>query len=325
MALSATDQNTFNGAVATALVYSLRNAGTVQLEIGKLIDRTVLEILNYKNTDIGVTKDVYAFIRGEEGTGRTNKDIAGAVDFSAVLNALAAIRTDLDALKTTVEALPKAEPAPVPAPPAAVPFHGVDVSSYQDSVLDTWIASEDFLIAKATEGKGFNAPSYAAQIAKIRASGKKPGAYHYAWPENGWQADFDHFVSVAGLKVGEVGALDFEPWSSKQPNADPATFPAYVVGWADAFKARFGVDPLFYAPDYFVRSIKANATPEQWARISVLPFWKPGNKGVYVTDPIAGYGDTFGFQTLAMWQWTDRPLDRNILYVDWSTLAVKEA
>lgn len=154
-------------------------------------------------------------------------------------------------------------------------------------------------------------------------AGLKVGAYHLAWPENGWQADYANFKSHAALRVGDVGALDLEPWASKQPNADPATFPEYVIGWADAFKADHGVDPLFYAPDYFVKSVKANATPEQWARISVLPFWKPGKGGVYVTDPSVGYGDTFGFTTLAVWQWTDTPLDRDVVYVDWSSIAVK--
>lgn len=199
------------------------------------------------------------------------------------------------------------------------------MSQPQDPILDAWVASSDFVISKATEGKGYNAPSYATQIAKIRAAGKKAGAYHYAWPENGFQADFDHFVAVAGLRVGEVGALDFEPWASSQPLADPKTFPTYICGWADAYKARFGVDPLFYAPDYFVTQIKANATADQWTRIASLPFWKPGKGGAYVTDPSVGYGDTFGFTTLAMWQWTDAPLDQDLLYVDWSTLAIKTA
>jgi hypothetical protein len=126
---------------------------------------------------------------------------------------------------------------------------------------------------------------------------------------------------VAGLQVGEVGVLDFEPWVKSQPNADPKTFPAYIVGWVDAFKARHGVDPLLYVPDAFVSGIKANATAEQWARISSLPFFKAGVSGGYVSSPANGPGDALGFATIAAWQWTSTPLDRDIVLVPWSTIA----
>ena len=192
-------------------------------------------------------------------------------------------------------------------------------------MLAEWLPKSAFVLVKATEGKGYRSASYTERMPELRASSAPAGAYHYAWPENGWEADYANFKAHSGLRVGEVGALDFEPWSSSQPLAVPADFPAYVIGWADAFKADHGVDPLFYAPDVFVREIRARATSEQWARIAALPFWKPGKDGAYVTDPAVGPGDTFGFESLAMWQWTSTPLDQDILYADWAHLAATRA
>lgn len=117
--------------------------------------------------------------------------------------------------------------------------------------------------------------------------------------------------------------LDFEPWAKSQPNADPKTFPAYIVGWADAFKAKHGVDPLLYVPDYFVGIVKANATATQWARISGLPLFKAGVSGAYVSDPSKGPGDALGFAAVVAWQWTSTPLDQDLIYVPWSSIAAK--
>jgi GH25 family lysozyme M1 (1,4-beta-N-acetylmuramidase) len=214
-----------------------------------------------------------------------------------------------------------------PPPAPFTPLNGTDVSGYQSlQTVQLHAGADDFIIVKATEGKGLRIPSYSSYIAAVRQIGHaKPAAYGYAWPENGWAADFDNFWTYAGLRVGEAGCLDFEPWASSQPNADPATFPAYVTGWCDAFKARAGVDPLFYCPDWFVSKIKAAATSQQWERISALPFFKAGVNGGYVTDPSAGPGSSLGFATIAAWQWTDQPLDRDILFVPWSTIAATAA
>jgi LysM repeat protein len=220
-----------------------------------------------------------------------------------------------------------AKPAPTPTPvtttPRPLPWKGADVSRYTAlSTIEADAKALDFELVMCTEGKGYNAPSYPQEIGLVRAGTAMAGAVHYAWPENGWQADYAHFKSYAGLRAGEAGALDFEPWHTSQPNADPATFPEYVVGWADAFKADFGVDPLFYAPDYFVNQIKSHATAAQWARIKTLPFWKAGVNGAYVSSPSGGPGDSLGFDTIAAWQWSDKPLDQDLLYIPWSKVAV---
>ena len=218
----------------------------------------------------------------------------------------------------------KTTPAPAPAPASRpLPWKGADVSRYTSTAtIQADATALDFELVMCTEGKGYDDPTYPQEMALVRAGTAQAGAVHYAWPENGFQADYDHFKRYAGLRAGEAGALDFEPWHTSQPNADPATFPAYVVGWADAFKADFGVDPLFYAPDYFVSQSKAHATPAQWARIKTLPFWKAGVNGAYVSSPSGGPGDSLGFDTIAAWQWSDKPLDQDLLYVSWAKVAV---
>lgn len=221
----------------------------------------------------------------------------------------------------------KPAPAPTPVPPQPqprpLPWKGADVSRYVSlSTIQADAKALDFELVMCTEGKGYNDATYPQEMALVRAGTAMAGAVHYAWPENGWKADYEHFKGYAGLRAGEAGALDFEPWHTSQPNADPATFPEYVVGWCDAFKADFGVDPLFYAPDAFVTQIKAHATAAQWARISELPFWKAGVNGAYVASPSGGPGDTLGFKRIAAWQWSDKPLDQDLLYVPWSSIAV---
>ena len=223
---------------------------------------------------------------------------------------------------------PKSGSTTTPKPPPVatsrpLPWKGADVSRYTgDATIQADATALDFELVMCTEGKGYKDATYPTEIALVRGGTAMAGAVHYAWPENGWQADYANFKAYAGLRAGEAGALDFEPWKTSQPNADPATFPAYVVGWADAFKADFGCDPLFYSPDYFVNEIKAHATPEQWARISALPFWKAGVNGAYVASPAGGPGSSLGFQRIACWQWSDKPLDEDLLYVPWSDIAV---
>lgn len=203
---------------------------------------------------------------------------------------------------------------------------GFDASGNQDdATFAAWLAKADLVIYKATEGKGMKVATWKDRVATIRAKGLLFGGYGMAWPENGWAADLANYISVADLRPGERGFLDFEPWPKKQPLADPKTFPGYIVGWADGFKAHYGMDPGLYIPDYFISIVKQYATAAQWARIIGLRFWKPGKGGVYVSSPDAGAGDTFDFGRIDIWQWTDTPLDQNVFYgtaADWRALGV---
>ena len=97
---------------------------------------------------------------------------------------------------------------------------GIDISGHQsDATVAEWLPNVDFVIVKATEGKGTTSASWAARVKLARDAGKLVGHYHYAWPENGGAVDAAHFLAVVGAIPGEVAVLDFEPFGQTSPAA----------------------------------------------------------------------------------------------------------
>ena len=199
-----------------------------------------------------------------------------------------------------------------------MPLVGIDISGHQsDATVAEWLPQVDFVIVKATEGKGGTSASWAPRVKLARDAGKLVGHYHYAWPENGGTVDAAHFLAVVGSIPGEVAVLDFEPFGQTSP---AESWPQYVTDFADTVLKATGREPWLYSEDYHLGVLEQHATPEQLARIRRMPLWKAGNGNAYVSSPDVSPGNLHGWAALTCWQWTSTPLDRDVFYgtaTDW--------
>lgn len=90
---------------------------------------------------------------------------------------------------------------------------GEDRSSYQNVLPWT---SDSFGFAKATEGTGWEDPTFAANWATLLAEGKPRGAYHFFHPELDAAAQAEFFMSVVpknGLEPGDMLVVDSEVYA----------------------------------------------------------------------------------------------------------------
>lgn len=191
-----------------------------------------------------------------------------------------------------------------PAPPKPTPTQltGVDVSSYQ--TITQWQAQRPaFVIAKAHEGLSWHDPAYQAHRAAARAAGLLFGAYTYAWPEYDPVACCTDFLATAGLRTGEVGVMDFEPYRS---TSNPATWPGWLIRWGTEYRRRTGVWPWLYADNNILTRLVQHATNAQMNLLRSWPLWK----AAYA----ATAGDLHGWAGLTCWQHTDKPMDLDVFY-----------
>jgi lysozyme len=147
-------------------------------------------------------------------------------------------------------ALGPADPAsgvPVIAQPAnALP--GIDVSHHQGAIDWAQVAAsgQRFAIAKATEGRTFVDPNYAANKAGALANGIAFTAYHFAQPDDGANdaiIEADHFVDVAQLEPGNlIPVLDIE----RTGGLSQAEVTTWILTWLGRVTERVGVRPMVY-------------------------------------------------------------------------------
>lgn len=88
-----------------------------------------------------------------------------------------------------------------------VTVNGIDVASYQGTTYDT--AGRGFVFVKATEGTSYANPHHAGQVATARSRSLVVGHYHFVRPGN-MMAQVDFFLHTAGVRAGDVLALDWE-------------------------------------------------------------------------------------------------------------------
>ncbi len=218
-------------------------------------------------------------------------------------------------------------------------MHGIDISSYQTGINLEKVPG-DFVIAKATGGRGYKNPDFKRQIEQTLSLGKCAGAYHFAW-DKGYtgatpEQEAQWFVDVVKPYLGKIAlALDWEAEAKKLG-------PAWAKRWLDYVKNKTGVTPLFY-------TYQSEASQKKWADVAkVYPLWMAQyavstdpsyNKGY---TPVRGYmADPPGAKKCGKWgtnitirQYTSmgflegwgRRLDLNIAYIDrngWDKLCGK--
>lgn len=202
-------------------------------------------------------------------------------------------------------------------------LNGIDISSWQDGLNVASVAA-DFVIIKATGGKGYVNPSCDKHFQQAKTSNKRRGVYHFR--DDGFpgtaQEEADYFVdNIKGYLDGNtLLVLDWE-------DGDLGNV-AWARAWLDRVKDRTGVKPMIYMSESVVNS-------HDWSRVI------DGDYGLWV----AKYRDyevdhnydmstagnppnvKWGEVGYAMWQWTSAGrldgyggnLDLNAFYGDGAT------
>lgn len=172
-------------------------------------------------------------------------------------------------------------------------LQGPDVSSYQGQ--PDWAAvaasGRSFAWTKATEGLAYTNPDLSYNWPAIKTAGLVRGAYHFGQPAQGSPEDqADFFLGTLGdIQATDLLALDLEAGSGQ------------LLDWALRFLYRVtsqaGFKPMLYSGRWFLdpHGVEANDELAQYG------LWLSG----YQSSPPALPP---GWQTLAMWQFTDRDI-----------------
>jgi GH25 family lysozyme M1 (1,4-beta-N-acetylmuramidase) len=176
-----------------------------------------------------------------------------------------------------------------------VTCYGPDVSSYQPST--GWAAvrttGNEFGISKATQGTGYTNPSFAHDMAGLRAIGMVRGAYHFATPRDhpgasGAAAEAAHYASVVAAQGGLADRQAFRPILDLEgtyvSGIGAATVSAWAIAWFAEANRRLGTHGgIVYANYYDARdqmngSQLAPAGHQLWlaAYTTSIPSTPPG-------------------------------------------------
>jgi lysozyme len=140
-------------------------------------------------------------------------------------------------------------------------FDGIIDINHNDNV-DLAKAKAEGVVAvihKATEGKTFKDPKYAAQRAKADALGLLWGAYHFATNALVSQ-QLDNFAHVAApLRPHDFVALDYET-NHPEGGSDITMSLAQAEDFVQQFKARFGFTPAIYGSDLLTAAAAQHPT-----------------------------------------------------------------
>jgi GH25 family lysozyme M1 (1,4-beta-N-acetylmuramidase) len=185
------------------------------------------------------------------------------------------------------------------APAGSLP--GIDVSHWQDAIDWTQVGASgiSFAIAKATQGRSFVDPMYAANKAGAEAAGLAFTAYHFAEPDatpHDALAEANHFVAVAGLTPGNlIPALDLE----RTGGLSPADLTRWVLRWLDRVTDLLGVRPMVYtSPNgWSGRTADTTAIADAGFTVLWLAHWDVAEP-IVPADGWVGNGWTF-------WQFSD--------------------
>lgn len=184
-------------------------------------------------------------------------------------------------------------------------LNGVDVASWQAGINFANVQT-DFVIVKATGGKGYINPYCDAQYQSAKKSGKLLGVYHYA-NEKGFEGTAEQeaqfFLDNIKGYIGEaILILDWE--SSNKHDV------GWAKRWLDYVQQKTGIKPLFYTYTAVLNSFDfssiANADYGLWVanygtdavingfqkpNPPVSPFWKTTAMYQYSSNTwLSGYG-----------------------------------
>ncbi|MBL8595351.1 MAG: glycoside hydrolase, partial [Devosia sp.] len=143
-----------------------------------------------------------------------------------------------------------------------MPIQGIDVARYQENV-DFAAAQRDgisFVFMKATQGKDYIDPNFAANWERARVAGMPRGAYHFMnWcsPAAEQAAWFAAMVPPDPYALPPVLDLEWQNGSSCRPNKNRDETLAKVRTMLEAMERHSGKLPIIYTDINFHRDILA--------------------------------------------------------------------
>lgn len=185
------------------------------------------------------------------------------------------------------------------ATPTGVP--GIDVSHWNNKIRWPKVAASgiQFVIAKATEGTGFEDPAYLRNRTGAKAAGVVFTAYEFADPDTGRRdaiQDADHFLKVAKLTSDDmVPVLDLETTDG----LSDAELLKWTNAWCDRVEATLGVRPMIYTSPSFW---KERLSDSPALAIAGSRLWIAHWFAAQPTVPANNWSDT-GY---AIWQWSNK-------------------
>lgn len=187
-----------------------------------------------------------------------------------------------------------------PPPGTDAYFAGIDVSHWNGTI--DWSAVQtagvSFVMAKATQGLGFNDPMYATNKAGAEAAGLRFTAYEYMDPSGGRLValkDASHFVKVAALGDRNlIPVLDVE----RTNGFSPKRLQTWMKAWLHRVYALLGVRATIYVSPSFFTSALSDTT---WFAQNGYRLWI-ANWGVASPTVPANDWNSEGW---TFWQWTD--------------------
>lgn len=199
-------------------------------------------------------------------------------------------------------------------PPGALP--GIDVSHW-NGLID-WpavaAAGTTFAIAKASEGRSYQDPTYATNEAGATANGIVFGAYHFARPDERRRdpiREADHFLETAQPEPGHiVPVLDVE----RTGGLSQTDLTRWILRWLRRVTEQLGVRPIVYtSPNGWAeRTGDTTAVVDAGYTLLWIAHWGVRTPRLPAED-WGGYGWTF-------WQYTSRGTVRGIdgrVDLDW--------
>lgn len=206
-------------------------------------------------------------------------------------------------------------------------LHGIDISHWQSGIHVAALPA-DFIIAKASGGKGYMDPDFKKYADAARSSGKLFGMYHFA-RDNGYkgnaQEEAEFFYSVVKDYIGwGVPVLDWE--------CDMHLGPEWVEDFLDRFYKLSGVRCVVYMSASVTRHYDWSAVEKKGHRLWVAQYANQENVIGFEENPWRDSWGTGAFRSVQMHQYTSRgklpgygyDLDLNIFYgtaEDWNRLA----
>lgn len=177
-------------------------------------------------------------------------------------------------------------------------INGCDLSSHNFLNYKTIIRNKGnaFAIIKATEGKTYKNPFMKAMADYAVQQGKLVGFYHYARPENNTaEEEAATFCDVVAPYIGNaILVLDYE---GKSHNFGAS----WAAAWINAVKKKTGVLPLFYTSESYLKNYGDVA--------------KTG-AGLWVAKYSTKRPAIYPWTLMAIWQYTDKPYDKDHFYGD---------
>lgn len=197
---------------------------------------------------------------------------------------------------------------------------GIDVSRWQGDVdWDYWWEKgKRFAYVKATEGVGYQSPTFSDQYNSSAEVGMIRGAYHFALPDVSTGAkQADYFVDNGGGWTSDgktlpgVIDLEYNPYGDSCYGKSPSAMAAWIQDFSDTYYQRTGRYPVIYTSTSWWNQCVGSGHGFQ----DTVPLWVARYSSSVGTLPS-------GWSYYTFWQYSSTPIDQNVFNGSYERLKV---